>query len=78
MAINSSINPLAGPENFPPLVLTKQEAADFLGCTTRFIERQIRAGRLTACKLSAKFVRIRLRDLEAFLESGATTNGGGE
>jgi excisionase family DNA binding protein len=77
MAVNSSINPLATPENFPPAVLTKQEAADFIGCTTRYLERQVRAGRLKACKPTAKFWRVRLCDLEAFLESGATTNGGG-
>jgi excisionase family DNA binding protein len=59
-------------------IFTKKEAAAFLRCTPRYIERQIRAGRLTACKPTAKLVRIRRSDLEAFLESGATTNGGGE
>ena len=67
----TSINPLAGAENFPA-VLTKQEAADFIGCTTRYLERQVRAGRLKACKPTAKLWRVRLSDLEAFLESGAT------
>jgi excisionase family DNA binding protein len=74
--MTNSSNPLAGAENFPA-VLTKQEAADFIGCTTRYLERQVRAGRLKACKPTAKFWRVRLCDLEAFLESGATTNGGG-
>jgi hypothetical protein len=70
MAINSSINPLAGPENFPPAILTKQQAALYLQATPRFLER------LRALKLSGKFVRIRLKDLEAFLESGSSIGGG--
>jgi excisionase family DNA binding protein len=73
--MNSSINPLAGAENFPA-ILTKAEAADFLGCTTRYLERQVRAGRLKACKPTAKLWRVRLRDLEAFLESGSSIGGG--
>jgi excisionase family DNA binding protein len=73
MTINSSINPLAGPENFPPAILTKQQAALYLQATPRFLERAIKSGRLRALKLSGKFVRIRLKDLEAFLESGSTT-----
>ena len=72
---NSSINPLAGAENFPP-VLTKQEAADFIGCTTRYLERQVRAGRLKACKPTPKLWRVRLSDLERFLESGSSIGGG--
>ena len=51
-------------------ILTKQQAAELLGCTVRYIERQIRAGRLRACKPSGKLVRILLRDLYAFLDSG--------
>ena len=74
---NSSINPLAGAENFLPAILTKQQAAAFIGCTTRYLERQVRAGRLKACKPTGKLWRVRLRDLEAFLESG-TMNRGGE
>jgi excisionase family DNA binding protein len=53
-------------------ILTKQEAADFLRCTPRYIERQVRAGRLVAYKPTGKFWRIRRAELEAFLESGAT------
>ena len=58
------------------IILTKPEAAAFLRCTVRYIERQIRAGRLRACKPSGKLVRIYRRDLERFLESGATIGGG--
>ena len=53
-------------------ILTKQEAANYVRCTTRYLERQIRAGRLRALKPTGKLVRIRRSDLEAFLESGAT------
>ena len=76
MAINSSINPLAGPENFPPAILTKRQAALYVQASPRFLERAIKSGRLKACKLSGKFVRIRLKDLEEFLERGSSIGGG--
>ena len=57
-------------------ILTKQQAASLLQCTPRFLERQIAAGRLRACKITSKFVRILRRDLEAFLAQGATIGGG--
>ena len=53
-------------------ILTKQEAAELLRCTPRYLERQIRAGRLRSCKPTGKLVRILRRDLDAFLESGAS------
>ena len=59
-----------------PSVLTKAEAANFLRCTTRYIERQVRLGRLKAVKPTGKLWRVRRTDLEAFLESGATIGGG--
>jgi excisionase family DNA binding protein len=59
-----------------PAVLTKAEAADFLRCTPRYIERQVRLGRLKAVKPSGRLWRVRRSDLEAFLESGATIGGG--
>jgi excisionase family DNA binding protein len=55
-----------------PAILTKRQAADYVCCTPRYLEQQIRLGRLRALKPSGKLVRIRLRDLDAFLESGAT------
>ena len=58
-----------------PAVLTKQEAAQFLRCTSRYLERMVRAGRLRACKPTGKLWRVRRVDLEAFLESGATIGG---
>ena len=56
-------------------ILTKQEAANFIRCTPRYLERQVKAGRLRALKPTAKLWRIRRTDLEAFLESGATIGG---
>jgi excisionase family DNA binding protein len=65
-------------ENKPPVeaansaILTKQDAAALLRCTVRYIERAIKSGRLRACKPTGKLVRIYRRDLDAFLQSGAS------
>ena len=59
-------------------ILTKKEAAELLRCTPRYLERQIRAGRLRACKPTGKLVRILRRDLDAFLQSGASVAGSGK
>ena len=56
-------------------LLTKQEAALRIKSTTRYLERMIASGRLRALKPTGKLVRIRQRDLDAFLESGATIGG---
>jgi excisionase family DNA binding protein len=53
-------------------ILTREEAAGYLRCTTKYIDNQIRAGRLRACKPSGKFVRLYLRDIDAFLSSGSS------
>jgi excisionase family DNA binding protein len=58
-----------------PAILTKGEAADYLRCTTRYVERAIKSGRLRACKPSGKLVRIYRRDLDAFLQSGSSIGG---
>jgi excisionase family DNA binding protein len=55
-----------------PAILTKRQAADYVHCTPRYLENQIRLGRLKALRPTGKLVRIRLRDLEAFLESGSS------
>ena len=57
-------------------ILTKQEAADYIRCTRRYLERQVTAGRLKALKPTSKMVRFRRSDLEAFLEWGSTIGGG--
>jgi excisionase family DNA binding protein len=56
-------------------ILTKQEAANFIRCTTRYLERQVKAGRLRALKPTGKLWRVRRSELEKFLESGATIGG---
>lgn len=53
-------------------ILSKKQAAELLGCTTRYIETQVNAGRLRACKPTGKFLRIFRRDIDSFLESGAS------
>jgi excisionase family DNA binding protein len=56
-------------------LLTKQQAASYVGCSRRYLERAIVGGRLRALKPTGGLVRIRLKDLDAFLESGATIGG---
>jgi excisionase family DNA binding protein len=48
-------------------ILTKKQLADLLGVTTRFVERQVKAGNLKATKLGYKTVRYLKRDVEAYL-----------
>jgi excisionase family DNA binding protein len=57
------------------VILTKREAAEYIRCTVRYLERQVRAGRLRALKPTGKLVRFFRCDLDAFLESGATIGG---
>jgi len=59
-------------------LLTLKQAAVYAICTPRYLQNQIRAGRLKALKPTAKFLRIRRASLDAFLESGATIGGGGQ
>ena len=56
-------------------LLTLSQAAQYAICTPRYLQNQIRAGRLKALKPTGKFVRIRRASLDAFLESGATIGG---
>ena len=56
-------------------LLTKQQSAEQAQTSVRYLEREIARGRLKALKLSRKLVRIRQSDLDAFLESCATTGG---
>jgi excisionase family DNA binding protein len=56
-------------------LLTKQQAANYIGCSQRYLERVIVSGRLRALKPTSKLLRIRLKDLEAFMDSGATIGG---
>jgi excisionase family DNA binding protein len=56
-------------------LLTLRQASAYAICTPRYLQKQIRAGRLKALKPTRKFVRIRRASLDAFLESGATIGG---
>ena len=69
-AVNSASLHAAGLTN--AAILTKEQAAQYLQTTTRYIERMVTAGRLRALKPTGKLWRVRRRDLDAFLESGAT------
>src|SRR5439155_27034530 len=57
-------------------LLTLKQAAIYAICTPRYLQNQIRSGRLKALKPTGKLLRIRRSDLEKFLESGATVGGG--
>jgi len=56
-------------------LLTKQQAAGYIGCTRHYLARVIASGRLRALKPTGKLLRIRFKDLEAFMDSGATIGG---
>jgi excisionase family DNA binding protein len=56
-------------------LLTLKQAAQYAICTPRYLQSQIRVGRLKALKPTGKLVRIRRTDLDAFLESGSTIEG---
>jgi excisionase family DNA binding protein len=79
----STFSPLAGAVSDPvcsnavehsngTVILTKQQAAEYLQVTPRYLEKVVRSGRLRACKPTGKLWRVRRSDLEAFLESGAS------
>jgi excisionase family DNA binding protein len=53
-------------------LFTLKQAAQYAICTPRYLQKQIRLGRLKALKPTGKLVCIRRGDLEAFLESGST------
>lgn len=53
-------------------LFTLKQAAEYTICTPRYLQNQIRLGRLKALKPTGKLLRIRPSDLEKFLESGAT------
>jgi excisionase family DNA binding protein len=53
-------------------ILTKQQAAEYLQVTPRYLDRMVASGRLKALKPTGKLWRVRRRDLDAFLESGTS------
>ena len=56
-------------------LLTLRQASQYVTCTPRYLQKQIRAGRLRALKPTGKLLRIRRIDLDRFLEAGATIGG---
>jgi excisionase family DNA binding protein len=63
-----------GSPPFPPLIrpLTKKELAEFLVCSERFIETEVVAGRLRKIILGTNRVRFLPKDVNAWLEKGAS------
>jgi excisionase family DNA binding protein len=55
-----------------PAILTKQEAADYLRVSTRYLEHAVASGRLNAYKPTRKLWRVSRKNLDAFLQSGAS------
>ena len=53
---------------------TKEQAADYIQCSVRYLERMVRSGRLRALKPSGKLVRFRQTDLDRFLETGSSVS----
>ena len=59
-------------------ILTKQQAAEYLQATPRYIERMVASGRLRVFKPTGRLWRVRRKDLDTFLESGETIGRAGE
>ena len=57
------------------VLLTTDQAARYIQCSPRFIQRMVRQGRLRCLKPSKKLIRFRRVDLDRFLESGASIGG---
>ena len=53
-------------------ILDKKQACALLGCNKRFLEKQMKSGRLRYAKPSYKLVRIFRADLDAFLNASAS------
>ena len=56
-------------------ILTKQQAAEYLQTTPRYIERMVSSGRLNALKPTGRLWRVRRRELDRFLDAAATMGG---
>jgi excisionase family DNA binding protein len=57
------------------VLLTEEEAADYLGVTKRFVERTLRA--TTAIKVG-RLIRYPIADLDAYIERQRKARDGGE
>ena len=69
MQVTSSVDP-----RFPPLIkpFTKKELANWLGCSERFLENEVNAGRLRKVNLGTYRVRFLPKDVNAWLEAGGS------
>jgi excisionase family DNA binding protein len=54
-------------------LMTKAEAADYLRVSTRYVERLAATGRLRVYKPTTRLFRVRQSEVDAFLETGAST-----
>jgi len=54
----------------PPKWLAKHTAAQYLDCTTAYIERLIAHGELPYHRIGRKFIRFSRDDLDAFVKAG--------
>jgi len=64
------VHPTQGLNDLP--ILTLHQAAELLQTSIKYVRKQISLGKLRASKLSFKAVRVLRRDLDAFIEAGAT------
>jgi excisionase family DNA binding protein len=60
------------PLNTSGEILNKKETAALLGVTTKYLDRQVRAGKLRASRPSFKLVRFQRKDILAWLDRHAT------
>ena len=55
----------------PGAILSKKAAAEYLGTSTRYLERMANVGRFKVYKPTLGLWRVRRSELDRFLESGA-------
>lgn len=69
-----SIVPTFDPR-FPPLIkpLSKKELGEWLSCSERFLELEVKAGRLRKVQMGAHRVRFLPKDVNEWLEAGGST-----
>jgi len=60
----------AGASN-TPAILTKQEAAQYLKVTPRYLEQMARSGKLNVFRPTRKLWRVSLSSLDAFLRGAS-------
>ncbi len=56
-------------KKLPPELMTASEVANALRCTTAYVHKLAKAGRLTKLQPSKKLVRFRVGDVARFLNS---------